>query len=149
MQQYKQLEDLGVQRENCYLNWIELIDDDRRDTWKEQRDQYGIDERETWNWSDDFLDYVYIHLKMFKETSSIIDFLQEPLGNFDDKYISVEEGIDILLNWFETTYYPLKDESIEYDGENYDELTNRMSKWNNEKSKMIHLFADLIPHLNW
>ena len=72
MIKYKYLDDLKVPREEQYQNWFDMLKkDERKDFWKEQRKTYGIDERETWNWNTEFMDYCYIHLKMYNEVNNV------------------------------------------------------------------------------
>ena len=83
MQRYKALEDLGVKPEDCYTNWMAdgEKEDRRYNDWLKEKEEYGIDERYTWNWSDDFMDYMYIHLEMFNRVNIVA---------FDREYIEFE-----------------------------------------------------------
>ena len=138
MQRYKALEDLGVKPEDCYTNW--MIDG--------EKEEYGIDERYTWNWSDDFMDYMYIHLEMFNRVN-IVAFDKE-FVEFDGQTVSVQQAMDTILEWFRTRYYPKKLDTIDF--ENYEDKDNwqeDLKTWCNEKHKIIQLFAEIIEHLNW
>lgn len=150
MQKYKALEDLGVKPEDCYTNW--MIDGEKEDTrydeWMKQREEYGIDERETWNWSDDFLDYVYIHLEMFDRVN-IVAFDQEFI-EFKGEKMSVQHAIDIILTWFRTKYYPNKYDTIDIEKYEDKELWRKdLTEWCSEKHNIMQLFAEIIEHLNW
>ena len=150
MQRYKQLEDLGVERENCYQNWMEggEKEDHRYNEWLKQREEYGIDERDTWNWSDDFLDYVYIHLEMFNRVN-IVDFDKETI-TFEGQTMTVQHAIDWLLNWYRTKYYPNKSDTIDINKYSDKGLWRQhLVEWLDEKHRMIRLFAEIIEHLNW
>ena len=119
MQRYKALEDLGVKPEDCYTNW--MVDGEKEDKhyndWLKEKEEYGIDERYTWNWSDDFMDYMYIHLEMFNRVN-IVAFDKE-FVEFDGQTVSVQQAMDTILEWFRTRYYPKKLDTIDF--ENYDD----------------------------
>lgn len=150
MQRYKALEDLGVKPEDCYTNW--MVDGEKEDKryndWLKEKEEYGLDERHTWNWSDDFMDYVYIHLEMFNRVN-MVAFDREFI-EFDGQTMSVQQAIDIILEWFRTEYYPKKLDTIDFeDYTDKDKWQKDLRTWCNEKHKIIQLFAEIIEHLNW
>ena len=150
MQRYKALEDLGVKPEDCYTNW--MVDGEKEDKhyndWLKEKEEYGIDERYTWNWSDDFMDYVYIHLEMFNRVN-MVAFDREFI-EFDGQTMSVQQAMDIILEWFRTEYYPKKLDTIDFeDYTDKDKWQKDLRTWCNEKHKIIQLFAEIIEHLNW
>ena len=120
MQRYKALEDLGVKPEDRY----------------------------TWNWSDDFMDYMYIHLEMFNRVN-IVAFDKE-FVEFDGQTVSVQQAMDTILEWFRTRYYPKKLDTIDFENyEDKDKWQEDLKTWCNETHKIIQLFAEIIEHLNW
>ena len=150
MQRYKALEDLGVKPEDCYTNW--MVDGEKEDKryndWLKEKEEYGLDERYTWNWSDDFMDYVYIHLEMFNRVN-MVAFDREFI-EFDGQTMSVQQAMDIILEWFRTEYYPKKLDTIDFeDYTDKDKWKKDLRTWCNEKHKIIQLFAEIIEHLNW
>lgn len=150
MQRYKALEDLGVKPEDCYTNW--MVDGEKEDKryndWLKEKEEYGLDERYTWNWSDDFMDYVYIHLEMFNRVN-MVAFDREFI-EFDGQTMSVQQAMDIILEWFRTEYYPKKLDTIDFeDYTDKDKWQKDLRTWCNEKHKIIQLFAEIIEHLNW
>lgn len=150
MQRYKSLEDLGVKPEDCYTNW--MIDGEKEDKryndWLKEKEEYGIDERYTWNWSDDFMDYMYIHLEMFNRVN-IVAFDKEFI-EFKGEKMSVQQAMDTILEWFRTKYYPDKYDTIDIEKYEDKELWRKdLTEWCNEKHKIIQLFAEIIEHLNW
>lgn len=150
MQRYKALEDLGVKPEDCYTNWMVSgeKEDKRYNDWLKEKEEYGLDERYTWNWSDDFMDYVYIHLEMFNRVN-IVAFDREFI-EFDGQTMSVQQAMDTILEWFRTRYYPKKLDTIDFeDYKDKDEWQKDLRTWCNEKHKIIQLFAEIIEHLNW
>ena len=63
----------------------QMLDDDRQERWKEQRELYGFDEREVWSLYSRIAVFIYPRLKMYREfcSSSI------PFGMTQEKW----EGI--------------------------------------------------------
>ena len=150
MIKYKSLEDLGVKREDCYQNWMEdgEKEDPRYSDWMKQREEYGIDERATWNWSDEYMDYIYIHLEMFNRVN-IVAFDSEFVW-FDEVKYSVQDIIDLILKWMKEKYYPDRENKFKVDDyENFDEYTKVVKEFINEKHRILLLFATIIDHLNW
>lgn len=150
MQQFKSLEDLGVKREDCYQNWMEdgEKEDTRYNDWLKQQVEYGIDERHTWNWSDDFMDYMYVHLEMFNRVN-IVDFTKEFVW-FDNVKYSVQDVIDVILKWMKETYYPDREDKFKVnDYKEYEDYIEEVKKFINEKHRILLLFATIIDHLNW
>ena len=150
MQRYKALEDLGVKPEDCYTNW--MVDGEKEDKryndWLKEKEEYGLDERYTWNWSDDFMDYVYIHLEMFNRVNMVV--FDREFIEFDGQTMSVQQAMDIILEWFRTEYYPKKLDTIDFeDYTDKDKWQKDLRTWCNEKHKIIQLFAEIIEHLNW
>ena len=150
MQRYKALEDLGVKPEDCYTNW--MVDGEKEDKryndWLKEKEEYGLDERYTWNWSDDFMDYVYIHLEMFNRVN-MAAFDREFI-EFDGQIMSVQQAMDIILEWFRTEYYPKKLDTIDFeDYTDKDKWKKDLRTWCNEQHKIIQLFDEIIEHLNW
>lgn len=93
-------------------------DDERAPLWKEQREKYGFDERETWGLNTTIAAFVYPRLKMFAENTS-----SAPLGMTltewrgilgkmafafemiltdyaETSYKAVEEGLDLFREYF-------------------------------------------------
>lgn len=150
MQRYRQLEELGVKREDCYQNWMEdgEKEDPRYEEWLKTKEEYGIDPRSTWNWSDEFMDYMYIHLEMFNRIN-IVDFEAETVI-FDGTPCSVQSAIDTILKWMQEKYYPSREDKLMLsDYENYDEFKKVAQEYLDEKHRILLLFATIIDHLNW
>ena len=149
---YKALQDLGVSKKNCFTNWILLDNHDisfrKRLKYKKLKNKYGIDDRETWNWGDEYIDYIYIHLKRFNEINNV-DFEAEEI-TFEDETMSVQEAIDEILYWLEHFYYPNKDDTIDINKyKDYTKYNEDIYKWLKQKHRIIQLFAEIIEHLTW
>lgn len=150
MRRYKYLDDLGVKREDQMDNWISQTRFDKRSRkWRKQRRTYGIDERSTWNWDKEYMDYIYIHLKMFYKVN-MVDFNREYV-TFEGKKISVQKAMNVILRWFETDYYPDYEEDLYtiLRTEDFERYKEEVELFNKNMQKMLHLFAEIIPHLSW
>lgn len=147
MKNYKYLTDLGVKPDEQYLNWLDdLKNDSRSEKWKKQREIYGIDERETWSWSSDYMDYCYIHLKMFNEVNCVN--LNYHTIVFGGKEYTVQETIDQILCWFEYTYYPERDYIFDSSRSN-EENVAAMKTYEKGLEDTLMLLAKIMPYLWW
>lgn len=150
MRRYKYLDDLGVDRHEQMDNWIRDTKFDRRSLkWRKQRRVYGIDERSTWSWADEYMDYVYIHLKMFNKVNNVA--FDRMRITFKGNDMSIQEAIDTILDWFETQYYPDREEVLvdlisKY---SYDIYVSELMKYSERKQEILHLFSVIIPYLTW
>ena len=152
---YKALDDVGVKRAEQYTNWFEDVNPcGREEEWKKQRETYGIDERSTWNWSDDFMDYMYIHLEMFNRVNCVAFDSEHETIEFEGKKITIQQAMDEILGWMKNVYYPDKLDSVDIDTypmteEGRKEWQEAIKKFSDEKHRIILLFAEIIEHLNW
>ena len=152
---YKALDDVGVKRTEQYTNWFEDVNPcGREEEWKKQRETYGIDERSTWNWSDDFMDYMYIHLEMFNRVNCVAFDSEHETIEFEGKKITIQQAMDEILDWMKNVYYPDKLDSVNIDTypmteEGRKEWQEAIKKFSDEKHRIILLFAEIIEHLNW
>ena len=152
---YKALDDVGVKRAEQYTNWFEDVNScGREEEWKKQRETYGIDERSTWNWSDDFMDYMYIHLEMFNRVNCVAFDSEHETIEFEGKKITIQQAMDEILDWMKNVYYPDKLDSVDIDTypmteEGRKEWQEAIKKFSDEKHRIILLFAEIIEHLNW
>ena len=65
---HKYLEKI-VNIENTPYGWNPT--DKRQEMWKQQREQYGFDERETWSLDSTFIYWLYERLLMFKKYNKL------------------------------------------------------------------------------
>ena len=97
-QRNKNKDDLGLDIKNYGTNFIDESKDDRREKWKEQREEYGFDERELWNLDMTFVQWLYSHLMMYKEKASQIIDLSYHKVEWENKEITLEDAIDKIIN---------------------------------------------------
>lgn len=142
---------MNIDKEDQYLNWMDSTkEDSRREYWKEQRDTYGIDERETWNWGTEFMDYCYIHLRMYNEVNRV-DLDYHKIDK-DGEEITVQEAINIILKWFEEVYY--KSNRGEELFKDFFMLSSKereeaYNKYYSDQEDTLHLLMDIMPYLWW
>ena len=58
---HKYLTDIGITEDEVPWEWN--LNDKRQEQWKKEREEYGFDERETWNLDYMFDLWFYEHLK--------------------------------------------------------------------------------------
>ena len=132
-QRNKYLDDLGLDKKKYGKNFIDESKDDRREKWKEQREEYGFDERELWNLDMTFVQWLYSHLMMYKEKASQIIDLSYHKVEWENKEITLEDAIDKIINIAKEVLI----------AENYDE---REVKYNTF-CKYMELYAKILPCL--
>lgn len=87
----KYLDDIGVtERPDTWC-----IDDPRQERWKEQREIYGFDDRETWSLDFAFYCWLYERLKMYLE----VNFVDLTFHKFEyeGEELTQEECINCML----------------------------------------------------
>lgn len=95
MQKCKYLDDLGLKIEEYGTNFMP-DNDERSESWSKQREEYGFDERETWNLDRAFIEWIYTRFMMYKEICIVdTDYHKIP---YRDKEITQREAIDKVLN---------------------------------------------------
>lgn len=137
MQRNKYLDNLGIPIKKYGTNWLG-DDDPREDTcWKQQREEYGFDDRETWNLDCLFVEWLYSHLMMYKEVCCVDLTFHKFM--FMDKEYTQEEAIDFILDI-------CKEYIITLDEVSYtDKETELMEKVRNA----IRMFAEIHPAMWW
>ena len=75
---------------------FECDDEIRNQKWKKEAEEYGFDERETWNLNFTFLCWLYERLKKYKEVSPAD--LSCKIVKVNDEEKTLEEWLDIMIN---------------------------------------------------
>ena len=75
---------------------FEFNDEIRNQKWEKEREQYGFDERETWNLDFTFFCWLYEHLRKYKAVSPVD--LSCKIVKVNDEEKTLEEWIDIMIN---------------------------------------------------
>ena len=90
------LDELEIPLEQQNTNYCNK-NDERWEKWKKQRKEYGFDERETWNLDHMFVEWIYTRFKMYKEIGGEMVDLTYHHFTYEDKEITQEEAIDIII----------------------------------------------------
>ena len=105
MQKCKYLDDLGIPINEYGTNFMEDTDH-RAGSWAKEREEYGFDNRETWNLDRIFIEWIYTRVLMYKEyTICNLDYHK---FTYKDSEITQAEAIDKILelsNELENKYY--------------------------------------------
>ena len=75
---------------------FECDDEIRNQKWEKEREQYGFDERETWNLDFTFFCWLCERLKKYKEVSPVDLSCKIVKVNNEEK--TLEEWLDIMIN---------------------------------------------------
>jgi hypothetical protein len=94
MQKCKYLDDLNIPIDKYGTNF--MPDDDwRAEPWAKEREEYGFDNRETWNLDRIFIEWIYTRVMMYKEYS-VVDMNYHKI-KYKDTEITQGEAIDKIL----------------------------------------------------
>ena len=107
------------------INRHDLWDDEgvRADRWKEQRNVYSFDERETWAMYHSFYCWLYERLKMYIDVAPID--LELHKFEYEGEVLTQKECIERMIKGCETYFEQEDDWSIsEEDWEVIDEVAN-------------------------
>lgn len=75
---------------------FEFDDEIRNQKWKKEKEQFGFDERETWDLCFTFFCWLYERLRKYKEISPVD--LSCKIIEINNKKKTLEEWIDIMIN---------------------------------------------------
>lgn len=95
MQKCKYLDDLGLKIKEYGTNFMD-DDDPREENWAKEREEYGFDNRETWNLDRTFIEWIYTRVMMYKEYTCVdVDFHK---FSYKDEAITQGEAMDRILD---------------------------------------------------
>ena len=89
----KYIDDLGIKFEKTPQGWN--AEDDRQEGWKQDREVYGFDERETWSLDYTFKLWLYERLSMYNEVNRVDTKYHK--YSYKGKEITLQECIDRIL----------------------------------------------------
>lgn len=125
----KYLDDIGVTERPDTWN----KDDKRQGNWKEERDVYGFDERETWSLNLTFHLWLYERLKMYVEVCCVdLDFHK---FEYNGKEYTQRQLIDMMIERLEFSFKP---EYNDFDETQY-----------NYVSEIEKIWAIVLPAMWW
>lgn len=130
MKKCKYLDDLGLKINEYGTNFMP-DDDPREENWSKEREEYGFDNRETWNLDRIFIEWIYTRVMMYKEYT-IVDtsFHHVPYKN---GMLTHGEAIDKILE--------LSKEMLL--NPNNDEL------WYKNSREVCDLWKEILHHMWW
>ena len=112
MQKCKYLDDLGILINQYGTNF--MPDDDRRaESWSKEREEYGFDNRETWNLDRIFIEWIYTRVMMYKEYS-IVDTSYHRI-KYKDTEITQGEAMDKILELAKEILLDVDNNELFYD----------------------------------
>ena len=96
----KFLDDIGVTEDSIARKWLcdgDYPDDKRIDRWKREREEYGFDERETWDLLLSFHLWLYERLMMYLEVAQRVINLDFHKFDYNGKEYTQRELIELML----------------------------------------------------
>lgn len=143
MQRNKYLDELGLNIKDYGTNRINEENTERSERWKEQRQLYGFDDRETWSLDVYFAEWLYSHLMMYKEYAGEVINLKFYKFTWDNKEITQLEAIDMLIN-------AAKDYILAESKYMKNVIASEMVKLIFEEFyKLMPLWGMILPHMWW
>lgn len=128
------LSELGIPRE-AQVQSFASRDDERYESWMLQRKVFGQDETELWSLDTTFLQWMYCHLRMFKDVGGCIG--HEEKISFAGKEMSLEKAVSKLIRWCGNAIL------LQY---NYSDPSNA-ERFNKELTRVFALWSVVLPHL--
>jgi hypothetical protein len=128
---HKYLNDIGVKNEDMPWNWNP--EDKRQEFWKQQREEYGFDERETWSLDSTFEFWLYERLKMYNDINIVNTSYHK--YKFKNEQITFQDCIDRMLEGLEISL-------------TVDEFY-RTEEQNKKVEDVVHIFALCFRSLWW
>lgn len=118
MIKFKYLDELGIPIDHYFTNFMG-DDDPREERWAKQREEYGFDDRETWNLDKIMIEWIYTRFKMYLEIGGeVVDLnFTEVLFPYKDKELTQKEAIEIVLDKAEEVLINDLDSSLFYTDE--------------------------------
>ena len=133
---HKYLDEAGIADGNRPWTWDEE-DDERAERWKEEREIYGFDSRETWCLFETFYLWLYERLRMFKDYN-IIDLSYHKF-NYNGNEYTQGQLIDMMLERLEL-----------YFSDKYDEFNPMLDDSLYERVHEIEkIWSVVIPAMWW
>jgi len=108
-------------------------EDDRQKHWAKEREEYGFDNRETWNMDVSFFLWLYERLRMYKEISPV-DLTFHKFEH-EGQELNLGECIDKII---ENIQYSFKNDRYELD----EEVARR-------ETEAVDIFSKIIFYLWW
>ena len=131
MKRCKYLDDLGLKVNQYGTNFVSDYHDCRASSWFKEREEYGFDNRETWNLDRIFVEWIYTRLMMYKEYANIDMNYHKVL--YKDEEMTQEQIINRILEISKEALLSYPDEELWY--ENIKEICD--------------LWKEILPFMWW
>lgn len=129
MQRCKYLDDLDIPIDEYGTNFMS-DDDHRAESWSKEREEYGFDNRETWNLDRIFIEWIYTRVMMYREHSIVnTDFHKI---TYKDNKITQGQAIDKILE--------LAKQSL---------LSNDEELFYENSREICDLWKEVLPYMWW
>lgn len=141
----KYLDDIGCT--SRFDTWDLGPDSERREKeFKEQRDIYGFDERETWNLNETFLEFLYERVKMYVDIGGEMVNLNFHKFKFRGKEYTQLELLNIMLD--DLKYLITTDED-EYFGVNTKKYKQILREIPYRRNRVMDIWKLVFPAMWW
>lgn len=130
MQKCKYLDDLGLKITEYGTNFMP-DEDPREESWEKEREEYGFDNRETWNLDRIFIEWIYTRVMMYKEYSIVDTSFYKIQHNGET--ITHGEAMDKILDLAK---------QILLDTDNYE-------LWYENSREICDLWKEILPLMWW
>lgn len=100
-----------------------MLNDARQENWKQEREMFGFDSRETWALDFCFLSWLYERLRFFHQCNNIATESEFEKFEIDGTKVSLQESIDTMIadckylmthDDFKPDYHPTFDRLLKY-----------------------------------
>lgn len=120
--------------------------EEREKGFKEQRDIYGFDERETWNLNETFLEFLYERVKMYVDIGGEMVNLNFHKFKFRGKEYTQLELLNIMLD--DLKYLITTDED-EYFGVNTKKYKQILREIPYRRNRVMDIWKLVFPAMWW
>lgn len=112
MQKCKYLDDLNIPIYEYGTNFVSDYHDYKASSWLKEREEYGFDNRETWNLNRIFIEWIYTRVMMYKECC-ILDLNYHKIA-YKDLELTQGEIIDRILELAKEILLDINNDNLFY-----------------------------------
>lgn len=131
MQKCKYLDDLNIPTHEYGTNFVSDYHDRRAGSWFKEREEYGFDNRETWNLNRIFIEWIYTRVMMYKECC-ILDLNYHKIA-YKDLELTQGEIIDRILELAKEILLDINNDNLFY----------------NNSREICDLWKEILPYMWW
>ena len=112
-------------------NFVSDYHDCRAGSWLKEREEYGFDNRETWNLDRIFIEWIYTRIMMYKECC-ILDLNYHKFA-YKDLELTQGEIIDKILELAKEILLDINNDNLFY----------------NNSREICDLWKEILPYMWW